>query len=61
MQEVEALADRIVVVAEGRAVANGTTAAVIAGSGAATLEDAFFRLTERTTADGGDASAGAPR
>jgi sodium transport system ATP-binding protein len=47
MQEVTALADRIVIVAEGRTVANGTTESVIAESGAIDLEDAFFRLTER--------------
>jgi sodium transport system ATP-binding protein len=47
MQEVTALADRIVVIAEGRAVAAGTTEAVIADAGAKDLEDAFFRLTER--------------
>jgi sodium transport system ATP-binding protein len=47
MQEVTALADRIVIVAEGRAVANGTTDSVIAEAGAVDLEDAFFKLTER--------------
>jgi sodium transport system ATP-binding protein len=47
MQEVTALADRIVVVAEGRAVAVGTTESVMAEAGAATLEDAFFTLVER--------------
>ena len=47
MQEVLALADRIVIVAEGRTVASGTTEAVIAEAGATDLEDAFFKLTER--------------
>ena len=47
MQEVTALADRIVIIAEGRAVANGTTETVIEESGATDLEGAFFRLTER--------------
>jgi sodium transport system ATP-binding protein len=47
MQEVTALADRIVIIAEGRTVANGSTEAVIADAGATNLEDAFFKLTER--------------
>ena len=50
MQEVSALADHIVVVAEGRAVASGTTDAVIAEAGASSLEDAFFKLVERAAA-----------
>ena len=51
MQEVVALADRIVIVAEGRAVASGTTEAVLAEAGATDLEDAFFKLTERAAID----------
>ena len=46
MQEVAALSDRIVVIAEGRVIAAGTTDAVMEATGAANLEDAFFRLTE---------------
>ena len=49
MQEVTALADRIVIVAAGRTVADGTTESVIAQAGAANLEDAFFKLVERAT------------
>ena len=51
MQEVTALADRIVVIAEGRAVASGTTGSVMDEAGAATLEDAFFTLVERAARD----------
>ena len=51
MQEVVALADRIVIVAEGRVVASGTTAAVLAEAGATDLEDAFFKLTDRAAAE----------
>ena len=47
MQEVAALADRVVVVAEGCAVATGTIDEILAMAGATTLEEAFFRLTER--------------
>lgn len=41
MQEVEALADTLVIVAHGRTVASGTPQAIAAGG---TLEDAFVRL-----------------
>lgn len=51
MQEVVALADRIVIVAEGRVVANGTTESVLAEAGATDLEAAFFKLTDRAAAD----------
>jgi len=44
MQEVEQLADRIVVVAHGRSVAAGTRAELLAQTGAATLEDSFVAL-----------------
>ena len=47
MQEITALADQIVIMAEGIAVARGTTHEVIAAAGAANLEDAFIALTER--------------
>ena len=46
MQEVSALADRIVIIAKGRIVAEGTTDSILAQAGAANLEDAFFHLTE---------------
>jgi sodium transport system ATP-binding protein len=44
MQEVEQLADRIVVIAHGRSVAAGTRAELAAATGAASLEDAFVAL-----------------
>ncbi|MEP7330188.1 MAG: ATP-binding cassette domain-containing protein [Betaproteobacteria bacterium] len=44
MQEVAALCDRIVIMGQGRVVATGTAAELIAHSGAATLEDAFVAL-----------------
>ena len=47
MQEITALADSIVIMAEGIAVARGTTAELMAAAGAANLEDAFVILTER--------------
>jgi len=44
MQEVAALCDRIVVLAQGRVVAAGTAPELIARAGAAGLEDAFVTL-----------------
>jgi sodium transport system ATP-binding protein len=44
MQEVAALCDRIVILGQGRVVAAGTAAELIAQSGAASLEDAFVAL-----------------
>ena len=44
MQEVAALCDRIVIMGNGRVVASGTTAELVAQSGEATLEDAFVAL-----------------
>lgn len=44
MQEVDALCDRIVVVARGRSIADGTAAELRERSGCASLEDAFVRL-----------------
>jgi sodium transport system ATP-binding protein len=44
MQEVERLCDTVVVVADGRAVAQGTVAALCEGTGERSLEDAFVRL-----------------
>jgi sodium transport system ATP-binding protein len=44
MQEVAALCDRIVILGEGRVVAQGSAAELIAQSGAATLEDACVSL-----------------
>lgn len=44
MQEVDALCDRIVVVARGRSVAQGSAAELRARTGCASLEDAFVQL-----------------
>lgn len=44
MQEVAALCDRIVVIAQGRVVADETPAALLAQTGQATLEDAFVAI-----------------
>ena len=44
MQEVAALCDRIVVLAQGRVVAEGTPAELMTQAGAASLEDAFVSL-----------------
>jgi sodium transport system ATP-binding protein len=44
MQEVARLCDRIVVVARGRVVANGTAEELRAATGCASLEDAFVRV-----------------
>jgi sodium transport system ATP-binding protein len=44
MQEVEQLADEIVIVAHGRTIARGTAAAICGEAGTATLEDAFVAL-----------------
>jgi len=45
MQEVEALSDRIVVVAHGRTLAAGSATELRAAAGGGSLEDAFVRLT----------------
>ena len=44
MQEVAALCDRIVVIAQGKVVAQGTTDELREEAGEANLEDAFVRL-----------------
>jgi sodium transport system ATP-binding protein len=44
MQEVSALCDRLVVIARGRVIAEGTPAELLASTGRATLEDAFVQL-----------------
>ncbi len=44
MQEVSALCDRIVVIARGRVVAQGTPAELVTQTGRASLEDAFVHL-----------------
>lgn len=45
MQEVAALADRIVIIAGGRIAASGTPAEILSISGEASLEEAFVRLS----------------
>ena len=45
MQEVEALSDRIVLVAHGRTLAAGTAAELIAAAGGGSLEEAFVKLS----------------
>lgn len=44
MQEVAALCDRIVIIAEGRIAADGTAAELLSSSGCESLEDAFVKL-----------------
>jgi sodium transport system ATP-binding protein len=44
MQEVAALCDRIVVIAHGRVVADGTAEQLLSQTGAGSLEDAFVRV-----------------
>jgi sodium transport system ATP-binding protein len=44
MQEVAALCDRIVIIAKGRVVFNGTPVEVLAKTGLETLEDGFVKL-----------------
>ena len=47
MQEVEALCDRIIVIARGRVVADGSATELRRQTGTATLEDAFVALAEQ--------------
>jgi sodium transport system ATP-binding protein len=44
MQEVAALCDRIVIIADGKVAAEGTADELLARSGEANLEDAFVKL-----------------
>ena len=44
MQEIAALCDRVVILAGGKVIAEGTAADILAWSGATTLEDAFVTL-----------------
>jgi sodium transport system ATP-binding protein len=58
MQEVAALCDRIVVVARGRVVAEGTADELLARTGQAGLEDAFLALVSEPEPQLGDRTAG---
>ena len=51
MQEVEQLADEIVIVAHGRRIAHGNAAAICAQAGTPTLEDAFVALAYERAAE----------
>lgn len=51
MHEVTGLCDRIIIIAHGRIVADGTVAAVIEQSKTASLEEAFIYLSESTAED----------
>jgi sodium transport system ATP-binding protein len=51
MQEVAALADRIVIIAGGKIAASGTPEDILATSGEKTLEEAFVRLSGLTTSE----------
>lgn len=46
MHEVGGLCDRVLIIAGGEIVADGSVAEIIAKSGAATLEDAFIKLSQ---------------
>ena len=50
MQEVAGLCDEVVVIAQGRVVAQGAPDALLQSAGAETLEDAFVTLVERGAA-----------
>ncbi len=56
MQEVSALCDRIVVIAAGRVVANGTPYELLEQTGKTSLEDAFVSLTGSHSEEGGEAA-----
>jgi len=58
MGEVEELCQRCSIIYQGRKIAEGTVDALVAGAGAQSLEDAFFRLVSRT--DTGDVSREVP-
>jgi sodium transport system ATP-binding protein len=61
MQEIVALADSIVIVAEGRTVARGTAEELLEATGASNLEDAFVALSRpREGGTANEASDGAP-
>ena len=54
LEEAEALADRIGIMANGTLVATGTAAELCALSGTATFEDAFVKLATKNNTAGGD-------
>ena len=53
MSEVEELCDRACIIFQGRKIAEGTIAELVAEGGGESLEDSFFRLISRFTADVG--------
>jgi ABC-2 type transport system ATP-binding protein len=55
LQEVEAMADRVIFINRGRVVFDGTPAAMQAGY--ATLDEAFYALTEAALQEGGPCTA----
>ncbi|MBL8520908.1 MAG: ATP-binding cassette domain-containing protein [Betaproteobacteria bacterium] len=57
MQEVAALCDRIVIIAQGRVTAAGTPADILSAGGKDNLEDAFVSLAGIDAAHGGEAVA----
>jgi sodium transport system ATP-binding protein len=59
MQEVERLCDSVVIVAQGRTVANGTVAELLARSGQADFEEAFVQLAFAHSPHSGAAAAAA--
>jgi len=51
MDEAAALCDRVLMMDDGRVLADGTTAQLCREHGGATLEDVFMHLTGKTFAD----------
>ncbi len=61
MQEAEKAASKVAVIDHGQVVKQGTVAEIKASAGAATLEDAFIKLTGRTIREEGASSLDALR
>jgi sodium transport system ATP-binding protein len=57
MPEVSAMCDRVVVIAAGRVVADGTPLEIVSRAGASSLEDAFVLLSDSTVASTNGVSA----
>jgi len=60
MSEVEELCDRACIIYQGRKIAEDSVAGLVRAGGGATLEDAFFRLVERSGMRGREAAAPRP-